>query len=94
MLHVSELSKEYPTPRGPLRVLSDVSFDLKPGEIRWLVFKGTYDCGTMAPDGGELGLVDFPVRSKFLWRTRTVFIPLDEPLTFRLARTASCPARP
>ena len=31
MLHVSELSKEYPTPRGPLRVLSDVSFDLKPG---------------------------------------------------------------
>ena len=69
-------------------------FDLKPGEIRWLVFKGTYDCGTMAPDGGELGLVDFPVRSKFLWRTRTVFIPLDEPLTFRLARTASCPARP
>ena len=32
MLHVSELSKEYPTPRGPLRVLSDVSFDLKPGD--------------------------------------------------------------
>jgi len=32
LLHVSELSKEYPTPRGPLRVLSDVSFDLKPGD--------------------------------------------------------------
>ena len=32
MLHVSELSKEYPTPRGPLRVLSDVSFDMKPGD--------------------------------------------------------------
>jgi lipoprotein-releasing system ATP-binding protein len=32
LLHVSELSKEYPTPRGPLRVLSSVSFDLKPGD--------------------------------------------------------------
>jgi lipoprotein-releasing system ATP-binding protein len=32
LLHVSELSKEYPTPRGPLRVLSDVSFDLAPGD--------------------------------------------------------------
>ena len=32
MLHVNELSKEYPTPRGPLRVLSGVSFDLKPGD--------------------------------------------------------------
>ena len=32
MLHVSDLSKEYPTPRGPLRVLSDVSFDMKPGD--------------------------------------------------------------
>ena len=32
MLHVSELSKEYPTPRGPLRVLSGVSFDMAPGD--------------------------------------------------------------
>ena len=32
MLHVSELSKDYPTPRGPLRVLSGVSFDLAPGD--------------------------------------------------------------
>jgi lipoprotein-releasing system ATP-binding protein len=31
LLHVSELSKEYATPRGPLRVLSNVSFDLAPG---------------------------------------------------------------
>ena len=32
MLQVANLSKEYPTPRGPLRVLSDVSFSLGPGD--------------------------------------------------------------
>jgi lipoprotein-releasing system ATP-binding protein len=32
MLHVAHLSKEYPTPHGPLEVLSDVSFSLAPGE--------------------------------------------------------------
>jgi lipoprotein-releasing system ATP-binding protein len=32
MLQVANLSKEYPTPRGPLPVLSDVSFVIAPGE--------------------------------------------------------------
>ena len=32
MLIVQQLSKEYPTARGPLRVLADVSFDLAPGD--------------------------------------------------------------
>src|SRR6187549_1623452 len=32
MLTVAHLSKEYPTPRGPLAVLSDVSFSLTPGD--------------------------------------------------------------
>ena len=32
MLHVTDLSKEYPTPRGALRVLSGVSFDMAPGD--------------------------------------------------------------
>jgi len=32
MLRVENLSKEYPTPRGPLPVLCDVSFALAPGE--------------------------------------------------------------
>ena len=31
-LHVSNLTKHYPTPRGPLTVLSDVSFSLASGE--------------------------------------------------------------
>jgi lipoprotein-releasing system ATP-binding protein len=32
MLRVEHLTKEYPTPRGPLAVLSDVSLSLAPGE--------------------------------------------------------------
>ena len=32
MLQVSNVSKHYPTPRGPLTVLSDVTFSLSPGE--------------------------------------------------------------
>lgn len=32
MLEVSSISKQYPTPRGPLTVLTDVSFTLAPGQ--------------------------------------------------------------
>ena len=32
MLEVANLNKEYPTPRGPLRILADVSFMLRRGE--------------------------------------------------------------
>jgi lipoprotein-releasing system ATP-binding protein len=32
MLQVTRLSKDYPTARGPLRVLSEVSFELRPGD--------------------------------------------------------------
>ena len=32
MLEVTHVSKEYPTPRGPLPVLTDVSLSLEPGE--------------------------------------------------------------
>jgi ABC-type lipoprotein export system ATPase subunit len=32
MLQVTQLSKDYPTARGPLRVLSGVSFDLAAGD--------------------------------------------------------------
>lgn len=32
MLKVSDVSKQYPTPRGPLTVLSEVSFTLSPGD--------------------------------------------------------------
>jgi lipoprotein-releasing system ATP-binding protein len=32
LLRVADLSKEYATPRGPLRVLSNVSFEMAPGD--------------------------------------------------------------
>ena len=32
MLRVANLAKDYPAPHGPLRVLSDVSFELSPGD--------------------------------------------------------------
>ena len=32
MLRVTDLSKDYPTPRGALRVLYDVTFDMAPGD--------------------------------------------------------------
>ncbi len=32
MLKVENVSKEYPTPRGPLRIVSDVSLSLSPGD--------------------------------------------------------------
>ena len=32
MLQVTNVNKEYPTPRGPLQVLSDVTLSLKPGD--------------------------------------------------------------
>jgi ABC-type lipoprotein export system ATPase subunit len=32
MLNVAGVSKQYATPRGPLTVLSDVSFTLSPGD--------------------------------------------------------------
>ena len=32
MLKVENVSKEYPTPRGPLRIVSDVSLTLSPGD--------------------------------------------------------------
>jgi lipoprotein-releasing system ATP-binding protein len=32
LLNVTDLSKDYPTPRGALRVLNGVSFDMAPGD--------------------------------------------------------------
>ena len=32
MLKVENVSKEYPTPRGPLNIINDVSLSLSPGE--------------------------------------------------------------
>jgi hypothetical protein len=67
-------------------------FDLKPGSVRWLVFKGVYACTTGVGAGpGGLTWEAIGVRFSFLWRTATASIPLDEPLTFSLPK--GCPPR-
>jgi len=43
MLTVSQLSKHYPTPRGPLPILDDVSFTVAPGDA--LAVMGPSGCG-------------------------------------------------
>ncbi|HJU36650.1 MAG TPA: hypothetical protein VJ716_04430 [Gaiellaceae bacterium] len=67
-------------------------FDLQPGETRWLVFKGVYACTTgMGGGGGGVVREAIPVRFRFLWRTATVLIPLDEPLTITFPK--GCPPK-
>jgi hypothetical protein len=64
-------------------------FDLKPGEIRWLVFRGVWACRGLSP-GGIVTVFEFPVRFDFLWRTPTARIPI-EPLALD---GKACPATP
>ena len=71
-------------------------FDLKPGEIRWLLLKGVYACTTGMGGSSRLGFTSvirgaIPVRFSFLWRTETALIPLGDPLTISFPR--GCPAK-
>jgi hypothetical protein len=74
-------------------------FDLKPGEVRWLVWKGVYACttGTSGPgvapkhSGYTVSTTTaVHVRYSFLWRTATAEIPLEEPLSMSFAKQG-CP---
>ena len=66
MLRVQELTKDYPTPRGPLRVLSGISLSLSPGEALAIMGpsgsgKSTllYILGTLEPaSSGSISLGD------------------------------------
>lgn len=64
-------------------------FDLKPGDIRWLIFKGVFACHSGSVPGPSFSWGAFPVRFSFLWTTRTISIPLDGKLTFVLLH--GCP---
>lgn len=57
-------------------------FDLKPGQIRWLVLDGSYACHSGMGSRTSSGIDALPVRFSFLWKTSTATIPLDSPLTF------------
>lgn len=80
-LLMSAPSKVY-SPNGPFRRFEP--FDLKPGEMTVLLLDGVYACHTGIGHGQSLTMVALPVRSSFLWRTTTTWIPLDGSLTFVL----------
>jgi hypothetical protein len=66
-------------------------FDLPPGGQRGLMFVGTYD--DPCPERGlglSMGWESIPVRFRFLWRTRTVEIPLPEQVTFVFRKSSLC----
>jgi lipoprotein-releasing system ATP-binding protein len=81
MLNVANLSKEYPTPRGPLAVLSDVSFSLAPGDA----------AAIMGPSGSGkssllyvLGALEPPTTGTVSLDGRDPFqLPADELAVFR-----------
>ncbi|HEX6953076.1 MAG TPA: hypothetical protein VF124_09790 [Gaiellaceae bacterium] len=57
-------------------------FDMRPGSFRWLLLRGGYACTTGMGKGTGVTWGAIPVRFRFLWRTGTAWIPLEEPLTF------------
>ena len=67
-------------------------FDLGPGRIRLLFYKGVLACRPHGTPAGSLGLLDFPVRFSFLWRTATVMIPLDPGLAVVFPKGLRCRA--
>jgi lipoprotein-releasing system ATP-binding protein len=83
MLQVAHVSKEYPTPRGPFPVLSDISFSLAPGE----------SATVMGPSGSGkssllyvLGALDPPSAGTVTLNGRNPFqLPPDELAAFRNA---------
>jgi len=58
------------------------AFDLKPGQIRWLVLEGSYRCHSGMGARTSSGIDALPVRFNFVWKTSTAWIPLGNPLTF------------
>lgn len=69
-------------------------FDMKPGSFRWLVFNGVYACTTgMGAGRGGLTWESIAIRFHFLWRTRTAWIPLSDPLTFSFPKGCPSPFR-
>lgn len=68
-------------------------FDLKPGQRRYLAFKGVFACHTGVAENGAETLTGFPVRFSFLWRTTTTMIPLPEELGITFPKGCPPPSR-
>ena len=57
-------------------------FDLTPGAMTLLLLKGVYACHSGTGPGPSVSMDELPVRFSFLWRSKTVWIPLDGELVF------------
>jgi len=66
--------------RGPYKPFKP--FDLKPGAMTLLLLKGVYACNSGTGPGPSVSIDELPVRFGFLWRTKTVRIPLGEEFVF------------
>ena len=84
-----------PSQRGDPRPLERFHpFNLKPGEIGWLIYEGVYACTTGMGEGTSLTWNALPVSFSFLWRTATASIPLGDPLTFEFRKGCPPPKNP
>lgn len=64
-------------PRGPYEPFQP--FDLKPGQVRSLLFTGVYgNCTPAARNLVPITVLDFPIRFSFVWKTQTARIPLPK----------------
>jgi hypothetical protein len=70
-------------------------FDLKPGEERAIVLKGSYDEPCANRGTWSEIWYSIPVRFGFIWRRATVQVPLTQTLSFVFRKSSDCPsARP
>lgn len=67
-------------------------FDLKPGDERGIVLRGTYgeSCAYRMP-GLSTGFDAIPIRFDALWHTKTASVPLNEPVFFVFTKASACP---
>lgn len=67
-------------------------FELKPGQLRSLLYTGVYgDCSAAARSLLPISVSDFPIRFSFLWKTATTRLPLPRTLEI-IPPSGGCPS--
>ena len=77
--------RNVPGPLAPFR-----PFDLQPGEERMLVLRGTFAHCQDYAGSTQIGLSSMPVRSRLLWRTQSIDLPLQSTLIIRVPPGRRC----